>query len=234
MAHTQHVNHNLDLYVGDKLRHIRKANHWTLENLAEKTGLSPQQIHKYETAANKLSISFLYEIARIFEVPVSYFYEGYNSGCYEQHRTGFNLLLIEDNIKDEILIREAITDFPTKINIYSIREGDKASDFLRSLNQTTCLECVKPDLILLELKMSRANGIETLKTIKRDRQLHSTPVVLLTDSTNINDMESSYNCNASGLIVKAQTAGKLKEQMHNMLAYWTEVVSLPKKFASHH
>ena len=53
------------------------------EALGEKVGLSFQQIQKYEKGANRISASRLFELTRILEVEISYFFEGYEtSGSY--------------------------------------------------------------------------------------------------------------------------------------------------------
>jgi hypothetical protein len=51
------------------------------------------------------------------------------------------------------IIREAITDFSQKVNMYTFREGDKALSFLKTLSNYSFNTFLKPDIILLELKI---------------------------------------------------------------------------------
>jgi transcriptional regulator with XRE-family HTH domain len=66
----------VDRHVGLRIRMRRKALAMSQERLAEAVGLTFQQIQKYERAANRVSASKLWEIARALHAPVSHFYDG--------------------------------------------------------------------------------------------------------------------------------------------------------------
>jgi transcriptional regulator with XRE-family HTH domain len=66
----------IDQHVADRLRTRRSLLGLSMEVLADKVGLTYQQIQKYETAKNRISASRLFQFGIILEVPVSYFYEG--------------------------------------------------------------------------------------------------------------------------------------------------------------
>ena len=68
--------HPVDRHVGLRIRMRRKELGVSQEKLAEALGLTFQQVQKYERAANRVSASKLFEIARALETSVSYFYEG--------------------------------------------------------------------------------------------------------------------------------------------------------------
>lgn len=68
--------HPTDLYVGTRIRLRRRTLKVSQEKLAERLGLTFQQIQKYERGANRVSASKLQEIACALETPVSYFFEG--------------------------------------------------------------------------------------------------------------------------------------------------------------
>ena len=68
--------HPVDRHVGLRIRMRRKELGVSQEKLAEALGLTFQQVQKYERAANRVSASKLYEIARALDTSVSYFYEG--------------------------------------------------------------------------------------------------------------------------------------------------------------
>ena len=74
---------NIDKHIGYKLKLRRVDSGMSQEALGEKVGLSFQQIQKYEKGANRISASRLFELTRILEVDISYFFEGYEtSGSY--------------------------------------------------------------------------------------------------------------------------------------------------------
>ncbi|MDP3749288.1 MAG: helix-turn-helix transcriptional regulator [Phenylobacterium sp.] len=78
----------LDLHLGLRVRARRKEAGLSLEALATDLGIAYQQVQKYETGANRISASTLYEIARALRTPVTYFYAGLPSAG--EHSVGFS------------------------------------------------------------------------------------------------------------------------------------------------
>ena len=68
--------HAVDVHVGKRIRHRRWALGTTQQQLADRVGIKFQQIQKYETGANRVSASRLWDIAQALGVPVSFFFEG--------------------------------------------------------------------------------------------------------------------------------------------------------------
>lgn len=66
----------IDVHVGLQVRLRRKALKISQESLADALGLTFQQVQKYERGANRISASKLYEIARVLQVPIAWFFEG--------------------------------------------------------------------------------------------------------------------------------------------------------------
>lgn len=68
--------HEVDVHVGKRIRQRRWLIGMTQQALAESVGIKFQQIQKYETSANRVSASRLWDIAEVVGVPVSFFFEG--------------------------------------------------------------------------------------------------------------------------------------------------------------
>ncbi|SRR6056297_346643 len=68
--------HPVDVHVGKRIRHRRWLVGMTQQQLAQSVGIKFQQIQKYETGANRVSASRLWDIADSLDVPVSFFFEG--------------------------------------------------------------------------------------------------------------------------------------------------------------
>lgn len=212
----------LDTFIGNKIRLLRKQRNVGLKYLSCKLGVSLQQLHKYETGVNKVSASLLYKIANIFEVSVEKFFAEFSETQEEPINAGFNILLVDDDIRDECIIRRAVSDFPAKINLYSVH-GYEVLEFLRNTNS----HYAKPDIVFLELHLFKFEGLNILKNLKRDKNFNSIPVVAITNSVNNQEVCSSYNLQVSGLIVKSCSFSGFQEQIHNALTYWTQLVKLP-------
>lgn len=68
--------HPVDVHVGKRVRHRRWLTGMTQQQLAEHVGIKFQQIQKYETGANRVSASRLWDIAEALDVSVNFFFEG--------------------------------------------------------------------------------------------------------------------------------------------------------------
>jgi transcriptional regulator with XRE-family HTH domain len=71
------MNDDIDEYMGRRLRRRRRLLGLTQQQLAAACGVRFQQIQKYECAANRMSAGRLWQIAKVLDVPVSYFFEGF-------------------------------------------------------------------------------------------------------------------------------------------------------------
>lgn len=70
--------HSVDVYVGQRLRLRRSMLGMSQEQLGNATGITFQQIQKYERGINRMGASRLYEFSKIMATPITYFFEGYN------------------------------------------------------------------------------------------------------------------------------------------------------------
>jgi transcriptional regulator with XRE-family HTH domain len=89
---------DIDEYLGRRLRRRRRLLGLTQQQLAHACGVRFQQIQKYECAANRMSAGRLWQLARVLDVPVSYFFEGFDAPVQapevlesEAHRTTFGM-----------------------------------------------------------------------------------------------------------------------------------------------
>lgn len=76
--------HPVDVHVGKRIRHRRWLVGMTQQQLAEQVGIKFQQIQKYETGANRVSASRLWDIADALDVQISFFFEGLENGATDK------------------------------------------------------------------------------------------------------------------------------------------------------
>ena len=87
----------VDVHVGSRLRLRRTLMGMSQEKLGEAIGLTFQQVQKYERGANRIGASRLYDLSRVLEVPVGYFFEDMSSDTQERSPAQTHLLgLAED------------------------------------------------------------------------------------------------------------------------------------------
>jgi len=90
------MTHPVDVHVGKRIRHRRWLVGMTQQQLAEQVGIKFQQIQKYETGANRVSASRLWDIAEALDVPVSFFFEGIGERVDEKAAGAFPADLMGD------------------------------------------------------------------------------------------------------------------------------------------
>ncbi|WP_439813900.1 helix-turn-helix domain-containing protein [Zavarzinia sp. CC-PAN008] len=93
----------VDVHVGQRLRERRLGLGMSQSALAEKIGLTFQQVQKYERGANRLSASVLYEVASVLDVPISFFFDGLGDGPVkpvEDARAERSVLVLARAIRD--------------------------------------------------------------------------------------------------------------------------------------
>ncbi len=136
-----------------------------------------------------------------------------------------NLLLIEDNPGDIKLIKETLKEnrFLTELTV--ITDGEEALNYLKRRGEYEFEP--HPDLILLDLNLPRLNGQEILAEIKKDEELKRIPVIVLTSSTEENDIYKSYNLNANCYISKPVDLDNFIKVIRSIENFWLTIVKLP-------
>jgi transcriptional regulator with XRE-family HTH domain len=79
--------HPVDVHVGKRIRHRRWLVGMTQQQLAEAVGIKFQQIQKYETGANRVSASRLWDVAEALEVDIAFFFEGLSKDGEDSGKT---------------------------------------------------------------------------------------------------------------------------------------------------
>ena len=106
-----------------------------------------------------------------------------------------NILLVEDNPGDVRLTREAFKEGNRSVNLIVLMDGLEATQYLKRHPPFT--ESIMPDLILLDLNLPKKSGREVLAEIKSDPNLKSIPVIILTTSTAVADIQKCYSLHAN-------------------------------------
>lgn len=131
------------------------------------------------------------------------------------------ILLVEDNPDDEALTIRALNKNKIANNLAVVRDGVEALDFLfctgsysdRNPNE-------KPEVVLLDLKLPKVDGLEVLRRIRADERTRLLPVVVLTASKEEQDLVKSYSLGANSYIRKPVDFSQFVEAIHQLGMYW--------------
>ncbi|MCP4297277.1 MAG: response regulator [Proteobacteria bacterium] len=113
------------------------------------------------------------------------------------------VLLVEDDVSHAALVRLCIEDLEDKLHLDSVSDGEEALDYIFRKGRYECLsEDATPDIILLDLRLPKVDGMEVLKTIKRNDTFKTISVVVLTTSSAENDLSQAMDFGADNYIIK--------------------------------
>lgn len=129
----------VDVFVGQRLKTRRNLIGITQENLAEAAGITFQQVQKYEKGRNRLSASRLFQFARVLNVPIAYFFEGFaapdshiglQAGFADNEQEAF---IGEETENQDILSQKETVELVR--TYYTITDEKLRKDFLKMLKQ---------------------------------------------------------------------------------------------------
>jgi CheY-like chemotaxis protein len=137
------------------------------------------------------------------------------------------ILLVEDNLNDAELTREALSRNHLVNEIVHLRDGAEALDYLYGRGEYTGRSNGLPALVLLDLKMPRVDGLEVLRQMKGDEQLKSIPVVMLTSSREESDLVESYRLGVNAYVVKPVDFTDFIGAVQHLGGFWAVLNEAP-------
>lgn len=138
------------------------------------------------------------------------------------------ILLAEDDRADQVLTRRALERGKLKNDLYIVEDGEEALDYLlRRGKYVNPEDSPRPDLVLLDLNMPKLDGREVLAEIKRHESLRNLSVIVLTTSSQDEDVLRSYDLGVSSYITKPVSMEQFVSVIQTIQEYWFEVVVLP-------
>ncbi len=131
------------------------------------------------------------------------------------------ILLIEDNPDDVALTLRALKKSNVLNEIIVVRDGVEALDYLFGTGKFAGRDTKnKPQLILLDLKMPRMDGLEFLRRLRADERTQTLPVVVLTTSCEDRDKIESYKLGANSYVRKPVDFSQFSEAVQQLRLYW--------------
>jgi len=135
------------------------------------------------------------------------------------------ILLVEDNESDARLIKEFLKEVNLNNELSIATDGIEALNYLH----THCKpvdDC--PSLVILDLNLPRMGGHEVLDAMKKDNELKRIPVIILTTSTDEEDINKSYEGLASSYISKPVDFNEFEKIINSIINFWFNTAELPK------
>ncbi len=131
------------------------------------------------------------------------------------------ILLVEDNPDDVKLTLRALKKSNILNEIIVARDGVEALEFLRGTGRHAGRDTsIQPQLILLDLKMPKMDGLELLRHIRYDARTQLLPVVILTTSSEDRDKIESYKLGANSYVRKPVDFSQFVNAVQQLGLYW--------------
>lgn len=140
------------------------------------------------------------------------------------------ILLIEDNPDDEFLTLRALKQHNITNDVVVVRDGAEALEFLFGTGAHAGRDVsIMPQVILLDLKLPKIDGLQVLRRIRADERTKLLPVVILTSSTEEQDLVSGYSLGANSYVRKPVEFPDFAEAVRQLGLYWLLLNQLPSQ-----
>lgn len=208
------------------------------EELAWRAGLNRTYLTDVERGVRNLSLSTLEKLATALETPLFVIFRDMDKGGDSialdatESPEGTDILLVEDNSRDLEMALRALRRARLANAIHVARDGAEALEFLFGTGRHADRKsATRPQLVLLDLKLPRVDGMEVLRRLKSEARTRPIPVIVLTSSTESKDMAEATLLGAAGFMVKPVDFQRLSEVTPSLDFSWTlhRPAALPAK-----
>jgi CheY-like chemotaxis protein len=132
-----------------------------------------------------------------------------------------NILLVEDNPDHAELVRRNLENFQGANVLHHVEDGEAALDYIFGQGvYADRAQFPAPDLVLLDLRLPRVDGLEVLRLVKNHPTLHPTPIVVLTTSDAERDVAMAGEYHANSFVTKPVDCQRLARLLKNLGFYW--------------
>ncbi|MBY0370949.1 response regulator [bacterium] len=134
------------------------------------------------------------------------------------------MLVVEDNPGDAVLFQAFFSQTERRTEFLHVSDGEEALQFLRRENKYP--NAPRPDLIVVDINLPRIDGKEVVREVKKDPDLHSIPVIVLTSSENEEDIRCCYEYGANCVLIKAADVEGAAQVFELLEHFWVNTVRL--------
>ncbi len=140
------------------------------------------------------------------------------------------VLLVEDNVDDVVLTQRAFKKSNIANTMFVARDGAEALDFIFARDAYSDRDASElPEVVLLDLKLPKVDGLEVLRQLREDPRTRFLPVVILTSSKEEQDMIRGYALGANSYVRKPVDFIEFTEAVRELGLYWLILNQSPPK-----
>ncbi len=134
------------------------------------------------------------------------------------------ILVVEDNPDHLELTVSALQECCDASRIATASDGGEALDFLFASGAHKARDVRKqPRVVILDIKLPRVNGLDVLRAMRGDPRTQSVPVIMLSGSTEKEELDGCYEAGANSVVRKSLDYDELRRKMHQVYEFWVTV-----------
>ena len=138
------------------------------------------------------------------------------------------VLLVEDERDHAELVMDALRQVGGIKRVIVIENGQTALDYMfRKGEYTNKALSPRPRLILLDINLPGKNGLEVLRTIRKEKRFSTIPIVILTTSPSADAVKQTADLGANDYVIKPTNFGEFLERVTGLGKYWSTISALP-------
>ncbi len=135
-----------------------------------------------------------------------------------------NILIVDDEADETELITRALEDLKVADAVTVVRDGEEALAWFFGPDASSR---ALPDLVLLDLRLPKVDGIDVLARLREDARTKYLPIVIFSASGDQRDFRRCYELCANSYVVKPVEYGRLREVVGDVARYWLTVNESP-------
>lgn len=139
----------------------------------------------------------------------------------------FDLLLVESRPEEVEPFIDSFEATDLTNEVYVVSDGVEALDFVHQRGEYT--DAPRPDLVLLDLHVSRKDGEEVLSELKERPELRRIPVLVFTSSEATEDVARSYELKANAYLRRPDSGAEFEELAQAIENFWLKLAQIPPK-----
>jgi CheY-like chemotaxis protein len=139
-----------------------------------------------------------------------------------------SILVVEDDADDYNFLENIVKNCSEKASVHWVQDGDEAINYLfRKGEYEDETRYPAPDLIFLDIRIPKKNGLEVARIIKEDPDLKKLPTIMLTTSSSCADVLHAYKNGANSYLKKPEGPQEIEQFKKAICLFWSPVVLYP-------
>ena len=139
------------------------------------------------------------------------------------------ILVAEDNEDDVLLLKRAFAQSQLNVRIHFVGDGEEAIAYMQGNGRfSQRAEYPLPQLIVTDLKMPKVTGFGFLAWLREQAQTECTPVIVLTTSSDEQEVKKAYQMGANSFVTKPHGYGDLEDLVATLHRFWLRFNRLPE------